>query len=241
MATVVTKLIGSGVVSDGYLIAKPWRPWVVWEGEATRPTAKRFKIVDNALQELDGTTPAVIPPSYVPSGSSGQVPVLYPDNNYYQVEIIHLGKQIMKGYWYVPFDSADTGVAWYDITKVIGNYDYTYPGRNSLDAIKTYSNLSEAESDAANVLPGTMIYIGDLEEHYGRNETGLIPWESSGVASYAYPYQQTGGDTGRFGFQDTDDGPRFLAEGGYLKLATGEGTGIGEQTLGGYMIIVEEP
>jgi hypothetical protein len=237
MAIVVTKLIGSGVVSNGYLIAKPWRPWVVWEGEATRPTAKRFKIEENALQELDGSTPAVIPPSYIPSGSSGQVPVIYPDNNYYQVEIIHLGRQIMKGFWKIPYDSTDTGIPWYNITKTIEDYSYTYDGRYSLDAVKTYASISAAEADADNILPGTLIYIADQQEYYGKNETGLISWESSGTATYAYPYASTG----LIGFQDTDTGPRFLQTGGYLYPATGEGTGIGEVTPGGYILIVEEP
>ena len=242
MTEILTKMIGSGNVSDGFLIAKPWRPWVVWDGYSTRPTAKRFKIVNNALQELDGTTPAVIPPSYIPSGITGAIPVIFPDHNYYQVEIIHLGKQIMKGFWYVPYDQPDLGVNWYEITKDIVAHDYPYDGRYALDSVKSYPNLSVAEGDAANVLPGTLVYIDDIQEYYGKNETTLVPWVSSGVTpTYAYPYLQTGGELGLFGFQDTDAGPRFLSSGGYMRLATGEGTGIGQQTLGGYMIIVEEP
>jgi len=241
MSTVVTKLIGSGSISDGYLIAKPWRPWVVWDGTATRPIAKRFKISGSVLKELDGTVPAVIPPSYIVSGQSGAYPVIYPDNNYYQVEVIHFGKQVMKGFWHIPYDSTETGVSWYNLLQETETVIYNREGRYALDAVKTYNNLAEADNDKDNVLEGTIIFITDIEEYYGKNQSTLVPWKDSGDVTYAYPYLNTGGDLGLFSYQDTDAGLRFMPSGGYMYLVSGGGTVIGEKTSGGYIIMVEEP
>lgn len=190
MAQILTRLIGSGQFSDGRLIARPLNPWVIWDGESTRPLAKRFNIINQALYELDNVTQAQIPPSYIPSGyvPSGMLlpVVMYPDNNYYYVEILQKGKKVLEGYWKIPYDPADDGFSWYDIKLDTELPTYPTP-RYVANPIKTYVSSGAMWADIDDIIEGTIIYTADDGLYWGRINSTIIPFQ--GVPRHSLLYR----------------------------------------------------
>jgi len=226
---VLTPLIGSGIFADGYLLAYPLNPWVVWNGVASRSCPKRFKIQDNALFELDGVSTARIPPTYISSGAEGNI-VVFPDNNQYVVDIFTNGRPVFRGFWRIPY--APSGVNWYEFLINPSNSNYTLDARYTTDSVKTYGSLSLANADEDNIIEGTIIYIDALGEFFGKGPAGITPFSTNKV----YPYLASAG----FYFTDDDEqGLRFMASGGYLYLVSGGTNIIGMKSHSGYITIIE--
>jgi len=179
MSTILTRLIGSGHFSDGTVIARPVRPWVVWDGTATRPIAKSFKIVNQELFELDEVTPAQIPPSYIPDAfvpTSTEVPIIiYPDENFYSVEFIQNGQRVLHGYWKIPYDPADDGYTWYNISLDAEASTYPTP-RYEDDGYKIYVDSGTMFADLDNVPEGTIVFTTSGSKFWGRTSTTFIPF-----------------------------------------------------------------
>lgn len=214
MAQITTRFIGSGVYQDGTAIAWPVNPWVVYDGEYTRPVTKKFRIVNQALYELDGTTPAKLPPSYVPEGVSG--PVVYPSGCYYGFEIFQGGRRAYKGFLQVPYDPLDAGVIWFDFKLAPTTIGYPSQ-RDATDGVKTYANSTARDADQANILKGTIVLVLDEAVFYGRTSSGWVPlYDSSLIGSvyeaihfgdastYQSPVSASSSDG--FQFSDTTDG-----------------------------------
>lgn len=183
MAQITTRFIGSGVYQDGTAIAWPVNPWVVYDGEYTRPVTKKFRIVNQALYELDGTTPAKLPPSYVPEGVSG--PVVYPSGCYYGFEIFQGGRRAYKGFLQVPYDPLDTGVIWFDFKLAPTTIGYPSQ-RDATDGVKTYANSTARDADQANILKGTIVLVLDEAVFYGRTSSGWVPLYDSSLLGSVY-------------------------------------------------------
>lgn len=201
MTQILTRLVGSGHFPDGNLIARPLNPWVIWDGEATRPIAKRFKIVNQALYELDGVTGAQLPPSYIPSGfvpSGTLLPVqIYPDNNCYFVEVLQRGSTVLKGYWQIPYDPGDDGFEWYNIDLESSSPIYHTP-RQEDDSVKSYASSGVMWTDFYNVIEGTIVYTEDTGTYWGRTETEFVPfWAMTSslltylIRDYSFPLTTT--------------------------------------------------
>lgn len=219
MAEITTRLIGSGFYNNGTAIAWPVVPWVVYDGEYTRPTAKKFRIVNQALYELDGTTPAVLPPSYVPNGTFGAV--IYPSGCYYGFEIFQGGTRAYKGFIQVPYDPADNGVLWYDFKQSPQAVGYPTQ-RDATDPVKTYATLSARNTDQSNIIKGTVVLVIEDATFYGRTSSGWVPlFDSSGLGTI---YEGI-----RFG--DSNVGTPVLSASAADEIHIGDSTNGVSQTL----------
>ena len=171
-ANVYTDLIGVGPITTGNLLLRPASPWVVWNGVATRPAPIKVRIKEGQAYQLDGLTPARVPPSYVASGVTTPI-VIFPENNYYRVEVIMLGRTYERGYLKVPFNPASSGVTWYEYVAQPEKPQYIDSGRYALDTVKTYANTTARNADISNLLPGTIVYTTSDGNYWGRNKVGF--------------------------------------------------------------------
>jgi hypothetical protein len=122
---------------------------------------------------LDGITPASIPPSYVPSGVTDPL-VIFPENNYYRVEVIMRGRTYERGYLKVPYNPSSSGVLWYGYTAEFEKQTYVDSGRYVLDGVKIYANTTERDSDINNVLEGTIVFTTSDGGYWGRGKSGYF-------------------------------------------------------------------
>jgi hypothetical protein len=170
---VFTDLIGTGPISTGNILLRPLRPWVVWNGVVTRPAPVRLRIKNGQAYELDGVTPASVPPSYIASGVTNPL-VIYPENNYYRVEVIMRGRTYERGYLKVPYNPSSSGVNWYNYTSNYEKQTYLSSGRYALDAVKVYTNTTTRDADINNVLEGTIVYTTADGNYWGRGKSGYF-------------------------------------------------------------------
>lgn len=170
--TITTRLKGSGQVSDGYLIVWPVRPWVVYNGYHSRPTAQRFRIVNRQVFKLDGVTEGRLPPSYIPDSITGNRPTIYPDNSVYAAEIIQNGRRVMRGFLRVPYDPNDTGKNWYELQVSYENLTYPSP-RGPLEAVLTYPDQAAMQSDTLMISEGVIVYTQSDSSYWGKTDSGF--------------------------------------------------------------------